>query len=85
MVNEHCVRSTKTIFRGLHSQLTDLVVEKSVQGDNILGQIEAHDRNAMLLPDHGGKSSYKYLSEDQKSKIREEIGREKHFPTAEKS
>ena len=73
MENEHKVKSTKNILRGLHSQLGDLTVEKSVLGSNILNIIESHDREAMMLLDEGGKTSYRYLSTEQKTKIRQEI------------
>ena len=79
MENEHKVKSTKNILRGLHSQLGDLPVEKAVLGSNILELINGHDRQSMLLLEEGGKSSYRYLSEAQKLKIREEIGRMKPF------
>ena len=77
--NEHKVKSCKNILRGLHSQLGDLPVEKAVLGSNILDIIEGHDRNAMLLLEEGGKTSYRYLGEDQRAKIREEIRKMKPF------
>ena len=57
MQNEHAVRSTKNILRGLHSQLGDIPVEKAVVGSNILELIDDHDRQAMLLLEDGGKTS----------------------------
>jgi hypothetical protein len=77
--NEHKVKSTKNILRGLHSQLGDMPVEKAVLGSNILEIIDGHDRQAMLLLVEAGKSSYRYLSGAQKKKIREEIGKMKPF------
>ena len=79
MENEHKVKSTKNILRGLHSQLGDLTVEKSVLGSNILNIIESHDREAMMLLEEGGKTSYRYLSTEQKTKIRQEIRKMKPF------
>ena len=79
MENEHKVKSTKNILRGLHSQLGDLPVEKAVLGSNILELITGHDRQSMLLLEEGGKSSYRYLSEAQKLKVREEVRRKKPF------
>jgi hypothetical protein len=35
--------------------------------------VESHDRQAMLLQEEGGKTSYRYLSDAQKKKIRDEI------------
>ena len=48
IVNEHKVRSVKDVFKGLHSQLTDTVVEKSVLGDNIISMIRNQDTDSML-------------------------------------
>ena len=77
--NEHKVKSTKNILRGLHSQLGDLPVEKAVLGSNIMDIIEGHDKQAMMVIDEGGKSSCRYLSPEQKTKIREEIRKMKPF------
>ena len=71
--NEFEVRNAKTKLRGLHSQVTSLVVEKSIVGSNIMGQIESHDRQAMLLSNRGGGTSYRHLSEAQVELIRKEI------------
>ena len=61
------------LLRGLHSQLTDLSVEKATVGSNILEIVESHDRQAMMLQEECGRSSHRYLSDDQKRKIRQEI------------
>ena len=79
MQNEHQVKSTKVILRGLHSQLGDLSVEKTVTGSNILQIIDGHDKQSMLLTEEAGKSSYRYLSETQKTKMRTEIAKMKPF------
>ena len=77
--NEHKVKTTKNLLRGLHSQLTDLSVEKTIVGSNILEMIESHDRQSMLVKEDGGKSSHRYLNDAQKRKIREEIVKNKPF------
>ena len=77
--NEHKVRETKDCLRGLHGQLSDMNVSKSLLGGNILSQMAAHDREAMLLPHAGGRTSHDYFSQDQKNQIREEIKRVKPF------
>ena len=77
--NEHKVKTVKQIFKGMHSQLGDLPVEKAVLGSNILDMIEGHDREAMLVLEEGGKASYRYLSLAQKQKIRENITKMKPF------
>ena len=77
--NEYKVKSTKGIMKGLHSQLSDLPVEKAVAGSNILEIISAHDRQAMLLPEEAGKNSSRYISDVQKEKMRSEITKLKPF------
>ena len=77
--NEHKVKSTKDCLRGLHSQLTDVNVSKSMLGSNVLSQIEAHGKASLLISQTGGRSSHSYFNEDQKSKIKEEIERVKPF------
>ena len=79
MQNEFKVKSTKVLLRGLHSQLGDLSVEKTVTGSNILEIIEEHDKQSMLIPEEAGKSSCRYISEAQKTKIRAEIAKMKPF------
>ena len=77
--NEHKVKSTKNILRGLHSQLGDIPVEKSVLGSNILELIESHDKESMLLREESGKSSYRQFGEVEKGKIRSEIRQHRPF------
>ena len=77
--NEHKVKTTKMVLRGLHSQLTDLTVEKATLGSNILQIVESHDLQAMMLQEGGGRTSHRYLSDAQKQKIRDEIVRMKPF------
>ena len=79
--NEFEVRKAKMKLKGLHSQLTSLVVEKSIVGSNIMGQIETHDRQAMLLPERGGGTSYRHLSGAQMDLIRKEIQKIHPFST----
>jgi hypothetical protein len=79
MQNEFKVKSTKVLLRGLHSQLGDLSVEKTVTGSNILEIIDGHDKQAMLIPEEAGKSSCRYVSEAQKKKMRAEIAQMKPF------
>ena len=71
--NEHKVRGTKECVRGLHSQLTDINISKSMLGGSILSQIETHDKESLLIPHSGGRNSHNYFSEDQKNKIKQEI------------
>ena len=68
--NEHKIKSTKAVLKGMHSQLGDISVEKAVTGSNILEIVDEHDREAMLLTTEAGKTSYRYLSEAQILKMR---------------
>ena len=77
--NEHKVKQTKESLRGLHGQLSDMNVSKAVLGGSILSQVEAHDREAMLLPQAGGRSSHDYFDLEQKDQIKKEIKRAKPF------
>ena len=72
-VNEHKVKMVKNSIRGLHSQLTDAVLSKTVLGANVLCQLQQHDQESMLLPLSGGRSSHDYIGDEQRSKIRSEI------------
>ena len=72
-VNEHKVKMVKNSIRGLHSQLSDTILSKTVLGANVLCQLQEHDQESMLLPMSGGRSSYSYIGDDQRSKIRSEI------------
>ena len=78
-INEHAVKSVKNCVRGLHSQLTDNVLTKAVLGDNVLSQIHEHNDDSMLLRSSGGRTSYRYMNEDQRKKVREELERIQPF------
>ena len=80
-MNEHKVKLVKETIRGLHSQLTDIVLSKAVLGDNVLHQVQEHDQESMLLQLSGGRTSYRYMGEDLRMKIREEIRRVNPFDT----
>ena len=66
-------------MRGLHSQLGDIPVEKSVLGSNILELIESHNKKSMLLHEETGRTSYRHLGEAEKVKIRNEIRQYRPF------
>ena len=57
-VNEHKVKKVKRSVRGLHGQLTDLLMASTVYGADILQQLEEHDEESMLLALTGGRTSY---------------------------
>ena len=78
-VNEHQVRTVKETVRGLHSQLTDSVLSKAILGGNILSQIKSQDEESMLLTNSGGRTSHRYINEEQRLKIREDIQRVRPF------
>ena len=83
-INEHKVKVVKESLRSLHSQITDNVLSKAILGDNVLSQIQEHDDQSMLLRTSGGRSSYRYLREDQRMKIREELERVRPFDVTRK-
>jgi hypothetical protein len=78
-MNEHHVRSVKETVRGLHSQLTDSVLSKAVLGGNVLSQIKAQDEESMLMRSSGGGTSHRYMSEDDRKKIRENLDKVRPF------
>ena len=78
IVNEHKVRSVKDVFKGLHSQLTDSVVTKSVLGDNVLSLIRSQDNDSMLHQAAKG-STQQYFTEEQKQRIRSDLDRIQPF------
>ena len=78
-VNEHQVRNVKETVRGLHAQLTDNVLSKAILGGNVLSQIKAQDDESMLLAGRGGRSSHRYINDDQRLKIREEVEKVRPF------
>jgi hypothetical protein len=78
-VNEHKVKMVKESVRGLHSQLSDSILSKTVLGDNVLTQLQEHDKESMLLQTSGGRTSYRYIGEAERMKIREEIEQVKPF------
>ena len=83
-VNEHKVRMVKNSVRGLHSQLSDSVLSKTVLGANVLHQLQEHDNESMLLSLSGGRTSYRYIGEDARVKIRAEIEKVKPFVLSRK-
>ena len=78
-INEHKVKLVKETIKGLHSHPTDIVVSKAVLGENVLHQVQEHDEESMLLQLSGGRTSYRYIGEDARKKIREELERVKPF------
>ena len=74
MVNEHKVRSVKEVFKGLHSQLTDAVVTKSVLGDNVVSMIKSQDQDSMLFKP-AMSSTQQYLTDEQKLRVKTELDR----------
>ena len=71
--NEHKVKLVKQSVKGLHSQLTDSMLSKTVLGDNVLNLLQEHDNESMLLQTSGGRTSHRYIGEEERKKIREEL------------
>ena len=73
MVNEHVVRETKTAIKGMHSNLKDINVDKTISSLSIVNQITSHDLNSMLFDSSGSTSSHDYIGDDQREIMAEEI------------
>ena len=78
MVNEHKVRSAKDVFKGLHSQLTDMNVTKGIQGDNVINLIKTQDNESMLFKPPVS-STQRYLSDEQRQRVRMDLDRIQPF------
>ena len=75
MVNEHIVRQTKGAIKGMHSNLKDLNVDKTISSLSILNQISEHDLNSMLLSSSGNTSSHDLIGDDRREIMAEEIAK----------
>ena len=78
IVNEHKVRECKDVFKGLHSQLTDSVVTKSVLGENVVSMLRSHDNDSIQYHAPSSKTQ-QYMTEDEKLRIRSELVRIQPF------
>ena len=78
IVNEHKVRECKDVFKGLHSQLRDIVVTKSVLGENVISMIRSHDNDSIQYHAPNSKTQ-QYMTEDEKLRISSELNRVQPF------
>ena len=74
MVNEHIVRETKTAIRGMHSNLKDLNIDKTISSLSVVTQLTDHDRKSMLNYS-GTHSSHDYIGSDRREVMRDEIAK----------
>ena len=73
LVNEHMFRETKGAIKGMHSNLKDLNVDKTISSLSIVNQITKHDLNSMLFTSSGSTSSHDYIGDDHRAEMAEEI------------
>ena len=79
MVNDHVVRETKTAIRGMHSNLKDLNVDKTISSLSIVNQITNHDLKSMLSDRSRGHDTHDYIGEDRRAVMEEEIDKVNPF------
>ena len=75
MVNEHIVRETKSAIRGMHSNLKDLNVDKTITSLSIVTQVTAHDMKSMLCEFSASQSSHDYIGDERRKVMAEEIAK----------
>ena len=69
MVNEHIVKTTKTAIRGMHSNLKDLNVDKTISSLSIVNQVTEHDMKSMLCESSGSHASNDYIGMERREEI----------------
>ena len=79
MVNEHIVKTTKTAIRGMHSNLKDLNVDKTISSLSIVNQETEHDIKSMLCESSGSHASNDYIGIERREVMREEISKMNPF------
>ena len=72
---EHCVRTMKQLLRSFNSMLEASLIEKAVKALNIEIVITDHCLNCtgMSSKKSGGGTSNKYIKNDEKAEVREEV------------
>ena len=76
--NEIRIRETKTSIRGMHCNLKDLTLEKTMSSLSIINQITQHDMESMLC-EQKSQTSYNYLGPERTEDMRKEIERVNPF------
>ena len=79
MVNEHIVKETKTAIRGMHSNLKDVHLEKTINSLSIVSQITDHDRKSMLNYKSYGHASNDFIGFDRREVMKTEIAKTDPF------
>ena len=75
MVNEHVVKETKTAIRGMHSNLKDVNLEKTISSLSVVTQVTDHDLKSMLSPCMGSHASHDYIGLERREVITAEIAK----------
>ena len=79
MVNEHVIAETKRAIKGMHSNLKDLNVAKTISSLSIVNQVTAHDMKSMLSEGSSSHSSHDYIGDDRRLLISKEIAKVNPF------
>ena len=75
MVNEHVVKETKTAIKGMHSNLKDVNLEKTISSLSIVSQVTEHDKKSMLSPSSGSHASHDYIGLERREVMTAEIAK----------
>ena len=75
MVNEHVVKETKTAIRGMHSNLKDVNLEKTISSLSVVTQITDHDHKSMLSPRLSSHASHDYIGDNRREVMIAEIAK----------
>ena len=75
MVNEHIVGETKRAIKGMHCNLKDLNVTKTISSLSIVNQVTAHDMKSMLSEGSGSHSSHDLIGDDRRQVIAEKVAK----------
>ena len=73
--NEHFVKEVKTALKGTHTNLKDLIVDKTVTSLSVINTITGHDMESMQCSSYSSRTSYDYIGDEKRKIIREEISK----------
>ena len=79
---EHEVKRSKNGLRPIRSSFRDLVIEKALGSLSILTKIHTHDLDSMMRSGGSSQSSYDYVGETNREKIRENVKSSDPFSTS---
>ena len=79
--NEIFVKADKAALRGLHSNLTDIDVLKTVGALSSVSAIIKHDRDSMLFKSSSSSSSHDYVGKERRDFIADQVAKSDPFST----